>query len=168
MIPTRHDPPRRASRVATTLMKDKAASMPFTARWGLVLLTLSTTFSCRGSVVAPAVALDRTVSAARVDGQALPFVLQAGHGEANHLTRFEITFAADGLWTAVVLFFPDGATETATVQANDNGWYRFDGNTLRMHSNFSGTDWPGSVHGDTVTISAKLPIADAFHTVLLP
>ena len=132
----------------------------------LAVVSLSTLLACKSDVTVPAAPLDRTLSASSVDGQSLPVLLRESPGEFNHLTQFKITFAPDGLWTAVAFFYPDGST--ATVNVNDNGWYRFDGTTLLMHSNFSRTDWPGSVRWDTIFLSAKLANADAYHSFVLP
>jgi len=103
-----------------------------------------------------------------VDGSRLPVSIEERPGTINHLTLYRLTMTPDGLWSAVIARYPDGALDTDLVEIQDNGWYQFDGVELSMHSSFTHSDWSGSIKNDTITASVKLPFADSYHTIVLP
>ena len=140
----------------------------FIKQLNIGLLIFFAAIGCRDEIAPPAVPLDLTVSAGLVDGNRLPVMIEERPGAASHLTLYRLTLTPDGVWSAVIARYPDGASDNDLVEIQDNGWYQFDGANLMMHSNFSHTNWPGRVTNDTIAASIRLPFADSYHSVVLP
>ena len=133
----------------------------------LAVALLIATAACDWSTSAPKAPLALSVSARSVDGSALPVLLQERAGEASYLTGYTITFTPDGFWRAEGMRSPVGTAPSEATPFEDNGVYQFDGTTLRLHSNFSHTDWPSSLRGDTLTSTIIFPTADAPHAIVM-
>ena len=125
------------------------------------------TAACDRSSTAPKVPLKLSASARRVDGSALPALIEERSNEASYLTGYTITLTPDGFWRAEGTRSPVGTLPSEAMTFEDNGFYQFDGTTLRLHSNFSHTDWPSSLRGDTLTSTMMLPTADAPHAIVM-
>lgn len=118
------------------------------------------------NVAAPEAPLDVTIQARSVDGLSLPIVIEEHPGADVQLIAFRVELWPDGLWYGSGSRRPAGEAVGDTSAFNDNGWYRSDGTTVLLHSNFTNTDWPGTVHGDTIIATVSLPIANAKHTIV--
>jgi hypothetical protein len=115
----------------------------------------------------PAVPLDADYQARTMDGVPLPVAVEERPGVTSAVTGLTVTLQADGYWYLHGNRRPDGAPAAPLGEFWDNGVYRFDGTTLLMHSNLTKRDWSGTVRGDTISVSAMMPIADEAHPIVL-
>jgi hypothetical protein len=133
-----------------------------------LLLALTAVFiACSGSELTPPRApMNVTVIARTIDGFTLPAFVEEHAGAAIQLVEFRVELWPDGNWHGSGSRRPFGGAVGDTAAFNDNGWYHSDGNTILLHSNFTHTDWPGSIRGDTIIADVSLPIASAAHTIV--
>lgn len=125
-----------------------------------------TTSSCK-QIAAPTVPLTLSDTAIWIDGMPLPAALADGATTTTYVVQFTIDLTADGMWTAGGWRYPEGRARADVSEFRDNGYYTFDGRTLLLHSNFTHTDWPATVGGDTIMVSAVLPFSRARHLIAL-
>ena len=116
---------------------------------------------------APAVPLTLSDTAVSVDGNPLPALVLDGSSKSTYLVQFTLDLMADGLWVADGWRFPQGGSRADVSEFRDNGYYTFDGRTLVLHSNFSHAEWPATLNGDTISVSALLPFSEARHLIAL-
>jgi len=117
-------------------------------------------------ITPPRAPLDVTVEARTVDGASLPTIIEEHPGANIQLIAFRVELWPEGQWYARGSRRPEGEAVGDTSAFNDNGWYQSDGAAILLHSNFTNTDWPGTIHGDTIVADVSLPIASAKHAIL--
>jgi hypothetical protein len=124
--------------------------------------------ACSGTeTTKPALPLDVTLIARTIDGAALPVLVEEHAGATVQIVQFQLQLSPDGLWFGSGSRRPLGGAAGDTAAFQDNGWYRSDGTTLLLHSNFTHSDSPGSMRGDTVSMRMLLPVADLPHEIIL-
>jgi hypothetical protein len=124
--------------------------------------------ACHRDATAPAVPLELTVTARRLDNAPLPVVVEERPGTTDSVVDFALTFASDGSWQLYGHYEPVGARQTSALpEFWDNGDYTFDGTTLTLHSNFTHASWPAMLRADTLTTTLTLPFASAPHEAVL-
>ena len=122
---------------------------------------------CSSETIAPPRApLDVTVEARTIDGASLPTAIEEHPGADVQLIAFRVELWPDGQWYGRGSRRPAGGAVSDTSAFNDNGWYQTDGTSILLHSNFTHTDWPGTIHGDTIIADVSLPIASAKHAIV--
>ena len=115
----------------------------------------------------PAVPLEADYQARTIDGIPLPVTVEERPGVLSAVTSLTVTLMTDGYWYVHGDRRPDGAPAAPLGEFWDNGVYRFDGTTLLMHSTLTKRDWRGTVRGDTISVSALMPVADGAHPIVL-
>ena len=136
------------------------------ATLGIVSAIIGAAPSCHGPT-APAVPLTLSDTAVSVDGKLLPAPLPDASSTITYLVQFTLDLTADGLWASEGWRYPQGGSRVDVSEFRDNGYYTFDGRTLVLHSNFTHAEWPASLNGDTISVSAALPFSRARHLIAL-
>lgn len=130
-------------------------------------LLVGTTTCDTMKISAPKAPLALSVSVRTLDGSTLPARIAEQSGAASYLTAYTFTLTPDGFWRGKGTRYPEGVSPSNASEIWDNGTYQFDGTSLVLHSNFSHTDWPSTVRGDTISAMIVLPIGDTPYAVVM-
>jgi hypothetical protein len=141
--------------------------MIFILRSTLVAMLLLAAAACGRELAAPAVPLALSVTVRSIDGSPLPAGIAERPGAIDFVAQYSFRLERDGSWSSSGVYNPAGAEPTTGTNFWDNGSYRYDGQTLVFHSNFSHTDWPATVRGDTISATILFPIANSTHAVVM-